>query len=341
MKELSNSAFLKRIKDTVKYYDMLREGDSVLVAVSGGSDSVCLLKALSDIKRQLGIEIMAGNIDHGLRGKESEKDSEFVKNLCGKFGVKCAHKKINVRRGGTLGASLEERAREKRYDFLVKTAVENKCGVIATGHTMDDQAETVLMRIIFGASFSGMCGIPPVREEKGIKIIRPLIRMDKKEILTFVNRNSTGYVEDSSNLDIRFLRNRIRREVLPYLEKINPMVKRTLANLSDTLREDLSFLENEKKKVLRTYTRNGKTGFNVQEIMTHPETIRKEIFKELFTRAGGNVKKLTYRHWMDMDFFIKTSYTNKSLDLPGKINAVRTKKEILFRKTKKDSFGRL
>ena len=332
---LSNSAFLKRVKDAIKQYDMLRKGDRVLVAVSGGADSVSLLKALLDIRKSLGIEIMAANMDHGLRGKESEKDSAFVKALAGSMGLVCAHKKVNCKTGGKKGISTEECAREKRYTFLREAAVKYDYNVIATGHTMDDQAETVLMRMIYGASSAGLSGIPPVRQDNGFRIIRPLIRTERKNVLGFLRQTGLEHVEDSTNTDMKFLRNRLRHEMLPYLEEYNPKIKRTLVNLADTLREDLGFLNEEKKKVLAKCPGGGDlVRIKIAEMILYPKTLRKEIFKELFRKSGGNIKKLTYRHWMDMDYFLKTAAKNKSLDMPGKVRVVKIGNDIVFEKRK-------
>ncbi|MFH1665421.1 MAG: tRNA lysidine(34) synthetase TilS [Candidatus Omnitrophota bacterium] len=332
MKRLSCSAFLKRVRDTVKQYDMLDDGDRVLAAVSGGADSVCLLKALLDIRRSVKIDVIVGNMDHCLRGAESARDSSFVKELCGKLGVGLVYKKIDVRPPGKKGASLEERAREKRYAFFRESALREGCNVIATGHTMDDQAETVLMRIIYGSSLSGITGIPPVREDGEVRIIRPLIRVERREILDFLEGSGLGYVEDSTNRDVRLKRNSIRREILPFLEKYNPRIKRSLVNISDTLREDLIFLKGEMSKNTGKYADvpSETPGIKVKDIILQQKTVRKEIFKELFRKAGGDIKGLTYRHWMDLDCFLRTAEKNSSLDLPGGIKAVKDNGRLTF-----------
>ncbi len=331
-KQLSDPAFLKRVKDTIKQYGMIAKGDRVLVAVSGGPDSVCLLKALHDLARKLDIELVVANMDHCLRGKESEKDSMFVRELAEDMALPFVHKKINVKSAGKKGASVEEKAREKRYEFFKEGAVAERCGVIATGHSMDDQAETVLMRVIYGSSLSGLAGIHPVRFEKGLKIIRPLIRVSRREILGFLGKSAPGYVEDSSNRDMRFLRNSVREEVLPFLEKYNPRLKRSLANLSDALREDLAFLEAEKERTMKKHVREKQARVDIRDLILQPKAVRREVFKELFARSGGNVKKLTYRHWMDMDHFLRAAVKNRSLDLPGNVSVTKRDGELFFRK---------
>ncbi|MFH1845959.1 MAG: tRNA lysidine(34) synthetase TilS [Candidatus Omnitrophota bacterium] len=334
-KQLARSAFLKRIKDTIRFYDMLDKGDRVLAAVSGGPDSICLLKVLLEFKRAFSIEVAVLNMDHVLRGEESKNDSEFVKAFCESLGVECICEEIDVRARREKGLSIEEAARKLRYEFFQKSAVRKKFNVIATGHTMDDQAETVLMRFIQGTSLTGIAGIPPLRHEGDVKFIRPLIRVEKKEIILFLQKEKIKYVQDSSNLETKFTRNKIRREVMPFLEKYNPSIKRTLVNFTDALREDIAFIKAERKKIIKQYVKGKKKSASVliRDILLQPGALRKEILKALFAKAGGNVKKLTYRHWMDMDRFLITAEKGKSLDLPGKVMLLKTRDKLVFEKS--------
>ncbi|MDD5633888.1 MAG: tRNA lysidine(34) synthetase TilS [Candidatus Omnitrophica bacterium] len=329
-KQLSYSPFLKQVSDTIKQYNMLSKRDKVLVAVSGGADSVCLLKVLLDLKRSLGIEVIVGNVDHCLRGRESARDSEFVKKLSKELGVKCFYKKINVKVRTQSGMSLEESARLERYGALREFAGKSGCNVIATGHTMDDQAETVLLRIIYGSSTKGLAGIPPVRYDGDVRVIRPLLRLGKKDIVGFLSKNGLNYVEDSSNKETMFLRNKIRLKALPYLEKLNPKIRRALVNLADTLREDMDFVEAAKKGSLEKI--GVQNMIAISDFLLQPKIIQKEIFKELFRLAGGDVKRLSYRHWIDMDRFVAYSEKGKSLDLPGNVRVKKTAHDIIFDK---------
>ncbi len=336
-KKTFRTNFLKAVKDTIRHYDMLKKGDRVLVAVSGGADSVCLLRALIDIRRSAGIEIIAANLDHGLRGRESAAESRFVIDLAGKLGVHCEHTGITAHRPVKNKISVEEYLRKRRYDFLISAAKKQKCGVIATGHNMDDQAETVLMRVIKGSSTAGLGGIPPVRNERGIRVVRPLIRVARRDILLFLDAADTPHVEDSSNADTRFLRNSLRHEVIPALEKINPRIRRALVNLSDSVREDMCVLDTVKKESGERTTRSvrGRYSIGLSELLVQPKIVQKEICKELFGKAGGEMKKLTFRHWMDMERLIRSSEKGKSLDLPGKVSVTRRKNALVFSKKPK------
>jgi tRNA(Ile)-lysidine synthase len=332
-KTISRSTFIKRIVDTVKHYDMLKSGDRILIGVSGGPDSVCLVKVLAEVRRKLGVELVVANLDHGIRGKESERDSNFVKSLAREMDLEFVYKKVNLSKVSKSKNSLEERAREKRYKFFLKEAKKTKCTVIATGHNLDDQAETVLMRVVSGVSFKGLTGIPPVREEGSIRIVRPLIRTEKKDILDFLKKEKIFYVVDSSNLKEDYLRNSIRLKVIPFLEKYNPRIKRSLVNLSDTLREDYTYLDSlrpPKEKNIKN--EKACTSVLISDIILQPQAVKKDIFKEALKRSGGEVKKLTYRHWMDVDLLLRSGVKGKSLDLPGDIRVTRTQKALEFKK---------
>ena len=327
--------FLKRVKDTVRHYGMLKKGDRVLVAVSGGSDSVSLFRVLWALKDQLGIEIVVVNIDHGVRGEESERESGFVESLADEFSVECIRGKLKPFKSGAGKKSLEEKLRTKRYEFFVRVSKKNGCNVIATGHNMDDQAETVLMRMIKGSSSDGLAGIPPVRFEGDIKLIRPLIRTSKVEIMSFISKLGAEYVEDSSNADLKFLRNRIRNEVLPFLAKINPAIRSSLVNIADSVREETLFaaaVRKEKVKNILLLSRP-RLSVSLKEYLAQISVVRREIFKELFIAAGGNVKKLSHRHWMLMDGFVSTHSKGRSLDLPGNTRVIKSRGKLTFIKS--------
>ena len=332
---ISKGNFLKRVSDSIRQGDLLRKGDRVLVAVSGGPDSVCLLKVLCDLSRQLGIEIVAANLDHGIRGKESREDSLFVKELAAILEIEFVHKRIDLKSKGKGKLSLEERARDERYKFFREACEKYSCGVIATGHTACDQAETMIMRMITGTSLQGFSGIPLVRYEGDIKVVRPLLRISKEEILDHLKKTKWGYRLDHTNEETKHLRNKIRIEVLPFLERYNPSIRTAMANLAESVSEDLEYIEDEKKKVLSRFSRKKgtKVKAKLKDLLYLPAALRKDIVKTLFEQAGGNVKKLTYRHWKDVDLFIRTAVKGKSLDLPGKITINKSRDTLEFNKT--------
>ncbi|MDO8535548.1 MAG: tRNA lysidine(34) synthetase TilS [Candidatus Omnitrophota bacterium] len=324
---------IERVLKTIRNYEMLKAGDTVLAAVSGGSDSVFLLRALSQLKTKLKLKkIVVCNLDHGIRGKESSEDSLFVKRLAEDLNLGFIHKKIDLSKKRTKGLSTEEIAREERYKFFIYAAGAVKADVIATGHTLDDQAETILMRIIKGASLKGIIGISPVRDEGSLKVVRPLFELEKVEIERYLDQRGAAYRIDSTNAKPIYFRNVIRKDVIPYLEKYNPRVKRALCSLAEHLREDFEFI-NEAKSAIGNFARlkEGLLEIKLKDLAIQPRALQKEIVRDALNKIGGEVKRLNFRHWKEMEQFIKHKRCGNSIDLPGDIRVTRTASSLLFR----------
>ena len=187
------------------------------------------------------------------------------------------------------------------------------------------------MRIIKGASLKGVVGIHPVRSEGKLKFIRPLLEVEKKDILKFLKKRKIAFRIDSTNTEERFLRNRVRNKVLPYLAKVNPRIKRALFNLAESLREDFEFIEWEKRR-RKAVIKSGKRLSYIElcDILLQPRALRKEIVREALGVSGGNIKKLTYRHWKDIDDFLRTKQKGKSMDLPGGVRVQKTRDRLIF-----------
>ncbi|MDD3905219.1 MAG: tRNA lysidine(34) synthetase TilS [Candidatus Omnitrophica bacterium] len=325
---------VEKVLKTMRSYDMVKSGDTVLAAVSGGPDSILLLHLLARLKNKLRIkEIVVCNLDHGIRGKESSDDSMFVKKYSATLGLKFIHKKIKLRSAKTGGLSMEEAAREARYIFFNNAAASVGADSIATGHTLDDQAETVLMRILKGASLKGLVGISPVRSEGSFRMIRPLIELEKTEITDYLDAESIPYRIDSTNAEPIYFRNVIRGEIMPFLEKYNPRLKRSLFNLAEHLREDFEFISQEKARAQRDIVRvKGRVvEMALKDIIVQPRAIQKEILRDSLEKAGGEVKKLSFRHWKEIEALIRTGRKGNSVDLPGSVRAGRTATHLIFR----------
>jgi tRNA(Ile)-lysidine synthase len=322
----------KTVLTSLRYYGMSRKGDKVMVAVSGGPDSVCLLHILNRIKDSLGIKLSVAHLDHGIRGSESRRDAGFVKRLAKKEGLPFFSKRIRSP-GGRSGLSLEEALRAKRYEFLKRSCKKAHAHVLATAHTLDDQAETVLMRVLKGSSMKGLVGIHPVFYDGDLRIIRPLIQTEKQEILTYCADQRIGYRTDRTNRENRFLRNRIRNRIIPYLESVNPRLKRTLSQIADSLREDFAFIEAEKKKKSRM-VRRGKGGASILlcDIVFQPKALQREIMREALMRSGANIKRLTFRHWKDIDTLIREKAKGKSMHVPGGLRIRKTRDRLIISK---------
>ncbi|MFN8625331.1 MAG: tRNA lysidine(34) synthetase TilS [Candidatus Binatia bacterium] len=223
---------------------MLTPEDHVLVALSGGPDSVALLGALVALAPEFGVGVCAAHLNHGLRGDESLRDQRCAEEVAQVLGVSCVIGISTVLQGGP---NLEARARRERYAFLARAAAERHCTKIATGHTGDDQAETVLMRLLRGTGSDGLAAIRPVRDGH---VIRPLIECSRAAVLDYVRAQALPFCDDSSNHDPRFLRNRLRQEILPLLRALNPAAVRNLAVTAQEVTDALAWLRAQDERRL-------------------------------------------------------------------------------------------
>ncbi len=295
----------QRIWKFVSERGLLRAKEGVVVAVSGGPDSVALLKLLYDINQSKGQDwkLYVAHLNHMLRGEESERDEGFAAELASSLGMNFHSKKVDVRQEAQRTRStIEEAARRARYSFFEEMAKEFGISVVAVGHTADDNAETVLHRIIRGTGLAGLAGIPPVREiSSGSKImlIRPLIHTWRQEILDYLAEKGMSYRIDSSNLQASHLRNRIRLEVLPSLEKCNPKVKESLVRLADTVGREYAILEEEAKGIVDNYLTQEGTNYilEITPLRGQPSFLKHMVFRAVLGRIDLPLKKVDSKHY--------------------------------------------
>ena len=289
---------------------MLAAGDRVLVALSGGPDSVALLAALATLATEYGIELCAAHLNHQLRGGESLRDEDWAQRVAAGLGVRCVVERTQSSLGGS---GLEARARAVRYAFLSRVAAQQRCTRIATGHTMDDQAETVLMRLMRGAGWDGLGGIPPVREGW---IIRPLIACTRPDVLAFLAARGLPYCMDSSNQDARFLRNRVRREVVPVLQSIAPGMTRRLAGFAAYAREQARRLDLEVQPLLAS-ARAADGGLDIAGLMAAPVRLRSYLLRAWLRVERGHLRGLSARHVAAVEQIALGARPNRRVALPG------------------------
>lgn len=222
---------LNKLLKQIKQYDMVCKGDHVICAVSGGADSVALLFGMYLLREKLGITLSAAHFNHHLRGAESDRDEQFVREFCHRYDISLEVGSAQVTAGKK---GLEAAAREARYAFFATLS-----GKIATAHTADDNAETVLMHLVRGTGLRGLGGISPVNGN----IIRPMLTATRQEVLAFLQEYCLTFVEDSSNAGDDFLRNRLRHRVMPLLKEENPQLAENLSHMAMELRGDADALE--------------------------------------------------------------------------------------------------
>ncbi len=244
---------LKKIGETIRQHRMLVPGQHVLVAVSGGADSVALAYALHHLESRFRLRLTIAHLNHGIRGGAADADAHFVRELAWRLGLPCVVEKTDVPRlAREQSISLEMAAREARYRFLVRTAQAHHCSVLATAHTADDQVETILLKLARGTGPQGLSGIPYVAEREGVVIIRPLREVTHREAVHFLRRHGLAWREDASNKDLDFLRNRVRHEVLPLLEsRLNPGIRGALLRTAAILREENAWFDSIARDLLQ------------------------------------------------------------------------------------------
>lgn len=324
--------FLKRVQETIRRYGMISPGERVVLAVSGGPDSMALLYAFYWLRGELGISIHVAHLNHMFRGKESAEDAEFVERVCGELGLPATIESRDVPAliKGT-GLSEEEGARIVRYRFLEEVAERVGSRKVATGHTATDQAETVLMRLLRGSGLRGLSGIPPVRQGR-VTFIRPLIRVSRREIEELLRSEGIPFRIDSSNLKPVYTRNRIRLELMPLLREFNPRIEEVLARVGEISAEEDEFMERiaaEKLGELSTERREGYVRLKADELAQLPIALRRRIVRAAVREAKGDLLNVDFDHVESILDLISSPIPSSKVDLPG-LRAERRYSELII-----------
>lgn len=240
------------LTQSIQRWELLRPGDKLVVAVSGGPDSTALIALLCGLAKEWRLELTLAHLDHGINKELGQAAWLQTKELADKLNVQWVGRREDVlKRKSESGGSVHQLAREKRYGFFVSVAKDVGAFKVATGHTADDQAETVLMRILSGSGSLGASGIPPKRDVGEVSIIRPLLAHRRFDLRAFCNARKLPFIEDPANLELSFLRSRVRHEALPLLEKVFGYdVVPHVAAFADKLREEKEFLDSEVSELL-------------------------------------------------------------------------------------------
>ena len=277
----------EKVEKTIQKYSLIPPNSKILVALSGGPDSVSLLHVLLDLKEKLHIEIAAAHLNHMLRGKESERDENFVRKLCESWNVPVYIERKDVKEI-SKGKNIEAIARNVRYKFLEETLKKIGADLIATGHTASDLLETVILNLVKGTGIKGLRGFLPKRG----KIIRPLFEATREEIEKYVSENNLPFVIDSSNLKTDFERNLVRLKVVPILKSINPKVENAVLRNAEILRDVEEFLFKEVKNFLSLYLKEERFSVPLEVFKNLPKILQEEIIREAFKKISG--KTLSY-----------------------------------------------
>jgi tRNA(Ile)-lysidine synthase len=289
---------IHKIEKTIQRHCLLNKGEGVIVAVSGGPDSVALLKILLELSPRYELCLKVAHLNHGLRGVESDREEEFVRTLSGAMGLPFTSRKVDIRRVmKEFSSCLEDACRQCRYAYLEEVRLAEGFRKIALGHHMDDQAETVLMRFLRGSGPEGLRGMLPVRDET---YIRPMLYVSRREIIQYLERQGLKYMNDSSNREDVCLRNRIRRELIPDLRlRYNPRLPENLARTAEILRLEDDYLEAVVRHILNGWQcAEGKDRWEIPlpEFLGLHEALRSRVVKTILRRFSRNGGRVGYRH---------------------------------------------
>ena len=263
---------------------MLSAGDTVVVGVSGGADSVSLLHFLVSASEELGINAVAAHLNHGIRGEEAHRDETFVRELCAAVNVPLFVRRADCpAEAKKLGIGTEEAGRRLRYSFFEELSSNYAAAKIATAHTADDNAETVLFNLARGSSLKGISGIPAVRG----RIIRPLILCSRREVEEYCARNALSYVTDSTNLEDDYTRNLIRHKVMPVLASVNPDAVCAIGRLSRLAREDDALLNAMAHKLWDKAYTGGSFSFDAQLLAEAPSPVVSRLIRNAYALLTG------------------------------------------------------
>jgi tRNA(Ile)-lysidine synthase len=320
----------KDVQTYIQRHKLLKAGDRVGVAVSGGADSVALLRLLVELRKELGLVLSVVHFNHTLRGAESERDEKFVSELAQTFSLN-----LHCESGDVAGhaakenAGIEATARAMRYEFFQRLLRKGNLDCVATAHTLDDQAETVLLRMARGAGTRGLAGIYPQlsvsgSEFSGAAIIRPLLKIRRMEIERYLREIGQEWREDNSNRDLRYARNRVRHGVLPRLEKaLNPSVRGSLAEAAEIARAEEDYWQEEVQRVLPEVWDVRQHTLKAPRLAEFPLALQRRVVRAVAETFGLRLEFMHVEEILDV-----ATGSEKSANLPSGWRVERNKKNL-------------
>lgn len=326
---------LEKVSQYIQNNKLIEDGDRILVAVSGGADSVCLLHILSNMYKDTDVSIIAVHIHHGIRDKEADKDEAFVKLLCTKLGVEFIAYHYNVKSiAKNLGLSEEEAGRKVRYESFIDASKKYQCNKVAIAHNKNDNAETVLFNLFRGSGVKGLTGMNSMltmRTNTGnITIIRPLLFITREEIETYLCSQKLSYQSDSTNFTNLYTRNKIRNVVLSYVkEEINTNVVEHITNAAQILDETYNYIEKcvQEKYQAIVKERKNTYEYKVDDLISEDIVIQKGIVLKILGKLAGRLKDIEAKH-IDQVLSLGDKQVGRQIHLPYGIIALKMYDEV-------------
>jgi tRNA(Ile)-lysidine synthase len=332
----------KKVRAFVARHALLTVGDSVLVAVSGGPDSVALLHVLNELREELRLRLEVAHLQHGIRGEQAKEDAQFVTDLAQRFNLPLHLKEVNIPgiRHAAGKGNTEQVARDERYRFFARVAEERKLAKIATGHTQDDQAETVLMWLLRGCGRRGLGGMSPRRSlnnghgSEAVTLIRPLLGVSKAEILDYLREAEISFRTDETNKDAALLRNWIRLELMPEItKKIDHGWPGRVSRQADLLRDEDQLLDRIASAALERLRVSG--GLNRAPFLEQEPALQRRILRLWIAENRGNLRGLDYGHVEDLIDLIAHGQPQARLSIPGQWELVNEYNIVKLHKEKR------
>lgn len=326
-------SFFKQFEHSLKYHRLLSKGDTVVVGVSGGSDSMALLRAFSLLRASWGLRVIAAHVNHKLR-KSADRDERFVEAQCLKQNIPFFSRTVMINIDERRD-SVEQKARDKRLEALLKITKKTSAGALALAHHQNDLAETVLMRILRGSGLAGLQAMTPERIFQDTRVIRPLLHIPKEEILEFCAEQKILFRNDPTNRSKTFLRNRIRHDLIPMLQSYNPKISKALATLAEESADDYGFLQLEVRRHFKTCAKElpGSKGISISVekfCRLHP-AIQKMVLRFSVEKLKGDLRCFERKHIQTLQGLLSgKSSRHVKVELPCRITAQKVSASTLI-----------
>lgn len=321
----------EKVLGTINKYNLIEDGDKIVLGLSGGPDSVCLLHILYRLKEKMNIEVYAAHLNHQIRGLEAQKDALYISQICEDLGITSFVKAINVPEYcKEQGVSLEEGARTLRYEMFEEIKQKTKSNKIAIGHNRNDQAETVLMRIMRGTGLQGLRGIEYIRDNK---IIRPILDIERSEIEAYCEKYELNPRIDKTNLESIYTRNKIRLELIPYMkDNFNPNVIESIVRMTNSLKSDSDYIDVEAERSFKEVStlKEDSVEISLPKYSNLHNAIKVRILRSAIKHIIGDTNFVDQKHIEDIIELECESKLNKMLNLPRGIFAYRRKNIIIL-----------
>jgi len=329
---------------TIERYGMFDSGDSVVLAVSGGPDSVCMLRVLHELATGLSLRLVVACLDHSTRNGESQRDAAFVQSLADSMQIECHVEKVEIGALKPPGVSFEAAARDARYEFLERVAKETRSTKVAVGHTANDQAETMLMRLLSGTGLRGLAGIRPVRPLGDVLLVRPLSDVKRSEIMGYLECHNASFRVDETNFDPSYVRNKIRLELIPTLEKqYNGNVVDALSRAARVLQEEEEYLsERARETASRVVSDENGSVIEMSRAAYSAASppLRRRLIMDVAHKLSDSMPRLTLASINSADALCVEGRTGSRMSICHDVELTVERERLLVRKLSVDSSER-